>query len=70
MATLVTQSERGLPNVTRLERWVVQQGLQGNTAEALFECFSAYLVAGGIQIQRGRCAMGLLHTLYQGFGLV
>jgi len=59
MATLVTQSERGLLNAARPERWVVQQGLQGNTADAVFEGFSAASVP---------CAW--LRPLHQGFGLV
>ncbi|MDA0231035.1 MAG: hypothetical protein O3B21_12710 [Proteobacteria bacterium] len=66
MATLVTQTERGLPNTAALERWVVQQGLQGNSADGVFEGFCAQLTAGGIQIQRGLSAMRVL----QGFGLV
>lgn len=36
----------------------------------MFEGFSAHLAAGGIQIQRGCCAIRVLHPLYQGFGLV
>ena len=65
MATLVTPTERGLPDAAALERWS-----QGHTADTVFEGFCAQLSAGGIHIQRSLCAMRVLHPLYQGFALV
>ncbi|MFP6691284.1 MAG: hypothetical protein VCD31_18490 [Alphaproteobacteria bacterium] len=39
MATLVSETERGLPDAAALGCWIVEQGLQGNTAAAVFEGF-------------------------------
>ena len=70
MATLVKDNAGGLPDAEALTRWVVEQGLQGNSAGAVFEGFCAQLSAGGVQIQRGFCAMQILHPLYQGFAVI
>ncbi len=70
MATLVHDTPGGLPDAEALGRWVVRQGLKGSTAEAVFDGFCGRLYAGGMQIQRGLCAMRVLHPLYKGFGLI
>ncbi len=70
MATLVSETERRLPDHEALARWIVEQGLQGNTAEVVIEGFCTRLSADGIQIQRSLCATRVLHPLYKGFGLI
>ncbi len=70
MATLANETERSLPDAAALHQWIVQQGLDGCTAEAVFDGFCTQLSAGGIQIQRGLCAMRVLHPLYKGFGMI
>lgn len=70
MATLVNQSERRLPDAAALERWIVQQGLDGCAAEDVLGGFCTRLSEGGIQLQRGLSAMRVLHPLYKGFGLI
>jgi len=70
MATLVNETEHRLPDAEALGRWIIQQGLDGNAASAVFEGFCGQILAGGIPIQRGLCAMRILHPLQMGSGLV
>ena len=70
MATLANETEHRLPDAVALERWIVQQGLDGITAEVVLKGFCTRVSAGGIQIQRGLSAMRVLHPLYKGFGLI
>jgi len=70
MATHVQDAKPGLPDAAALGAWLVRHGLEGSTAEAVFDGYCGRLHAGGIQIQRGLCAMRVLHPLYKGFGLI
>jgi len=70
MATHVQDAKPGLPDAAALGAWLVRHGLEGSTAEAVFDGFCTQLSAGGMAIQRGLCAMRVLHPLYKGFGLI
>lgn len=70
MATLVTETNQGLPDAAALSAWIIQQGLDGNSAESVFSGFCTQLHASGMVIQRGLCAMRVLHPLHMGSGLI
>ncbi len=55
MATLVKETNQGLPDAQALRAWIIQQGLDGNSADTVF---------GGF------CAMRVLHPLHMGSGLI
>ncbi len=70
MATLVKETNQGLPDAQALRAWIIQQGLDGNSTDTVFGGFCAQLHASGMVIQRGLCAMRVLHPLHMGSGLI
>ncbi len=70
MTTTGTEIAESSLDADRLVGWVIEQGLQGTSTNAVFQEFCERMVAGGVPILRGFAAMTTLHPLYTGFGLV
>lgn len=68
MATVKTDIAPVSVDREALVDWLIDQGLKGNPSGPIFQEFCDRLLAGGMPIHRGFCAMRLIHPLYKGFG--